>query len=453
VSNKSSPASSSLQVEHGLSVGRQLARGALIGLVMAGFITLSWLTTSAMLANGSYWSDEGIRYRAATLMFNYIDLGAVRRGLGGTLLRLTGLHPLFGLAVFHLLSSVFAAAVFCALIWQRSVRPLDRVLWVTGAAALFLLWSSDAGRTDAVVAALLGLATLQARRRPVMSALCLVFGLAFHEVALVYGIPLGLALWLDGRWRRSPGAASPSAGMEGHRSMGVLQRTWMTQRSLIFAGAVVIVAACVQALLDRLPHADVGRTAYWFWSRFPWSEAAEWALYFYVAGSRGIELAMCNNRAVDPNYVIHLLSGIASIGVAVLVFNGNWRRTALPPLVAALVPFLFLSAISIDMARWSAFAMLNAWFVCVSRPDASPHLESMQGTAWRGALLCALIFAASPRHVMPSGLDIFSPVPLVDRVIWHFTGPRPSPGISVGLRQCDPTWRDLLVPDKTKGTR
>jgi hypothetical protein len=142
-----------LQVEHGLSVGRQLARGALIGLVMAGFITLSWLTTSAMLANGSYWSDEGIRYRAATLMFNYIDLGAVRRGLGGTLLRLTGLHPLFGLAVFHLLSSVFAAAVFCALIWQRSVRPLDRVLWVTGAAALFLLWSSDAGRTDAVVAA------------------------------------------------------------------------------------------------------------------------------------------------------------------------------------------------------------------------------------------------------------------------------------------------------------
>jgi hypothetical protein len=436
----------------------QLARGLLIGAAMAMFIALSWLTPAQMLADGSWWHDEGTRYRAATLMFNYIDLGVVRRGLGGTLLRLSGLHPILGLAVFHLLSSVFAAAVFCALIWQRSVPPPLRLLWTVGVASLFLFWSADSGRTDVVLAGLLGLAALQARRHPVVAAACLVLALGFHEMGLIFGLPLAVALWLDGRWRRSgepaPGsaAAAVSSGEASSTSTPAASEA-ASRRALLVALALLIAAAAVQALIGLLPHADTGMTAYWFWSQFPHSQAAEWALYFYVAGARGIELAVCNNLSVDPNYRLHLACGLGVIGIALLVFNGRARRGALAPLLAAVVPFLSLSAISVDMARWSTFAAVNAWFVCVSRPADFGQTIGERDLVWRGALLCLLIFAASPRHVMPAGLDIFSPAPLVDRMIRSVTAREPSPGISVGLSRCDPTWRDLLVPDKTLGTR
>ncbi|MFL5334497.1 MAG: hypothetical protein ACJ8H8_15220, partial [Geminicoccaceae bacterium] len=173
-----------------------------VAAMMALFVTLASLTPLEMLGDGSWWKDEGVRYRAATLAFNYIDLGAVRRGLGGTLLRLAGLEPIFGLAAFHLGSSVFAAAVFCGLIGRRSVSPALRYLSIFGVGALFLFWSADAGRTDVVLAGLLGLATLQARRRPLAAAACLVAALGFHEMGLIYGLPLAAALWLDRRWQR-----------------------------------------------------------------------------------------------------------------------------------------------------------------------------------------------------------------------------------------------------------
>ena len=437
---------------------RQIARGLLIGATVASFVALAWLTPSGMLANGTWWLDEGVRYRAATLMFNYIDLGAVRRGLGGTLLRLTGLDPLFGLAVFHLLSSVFTAAVMGALIWQRAVTPPLRALWTIGIAALFLFWSADSGRTDVVLAGLLGLVALLARRRPVLAAVCFVVAIGFHETALIYGLPLVLALWLDGRWHPASGPAAGRRGAAVARApplpLGAPPSGVATRHALLTAAMLIAVAACVQALMGRLPHADFDTTVQWFWSRFPRSEAAEWALYFYVAGARGIKLAVCNNRWVDPNYAIHLLSGLVVIGAAVVVFNGSLRRGWLPPLLAGLVPFLFLSAITIDMTRWSTFAAVNAWLVCVTRPagDDGPP-PGPANVARRGVLLSLLIFAVSPRHVTVAGLDIFSPAPVVDRVMWKFTGPRSSPGIQVGLRACDPTWRELLVPGRARVTR
>jgi hypothetical protein len=414
------------------------AHPGFVAATMVLFIALASLTTIQMLADWTWWWDEGVRYRAATLAFNYIDLGAIRRGLGGTLLRLVGLEPTFGLAVFHGASTVFAAAVIAVLTGRRSTTGGFRLLSVIGLAALFLFWGADAGRTDVVLAGLLGLATLLAWRRPVLAAACLVVALGFHEMGLIYGVPLAAALWLDRRWQVQGELADP--GAPSRRAQ---------------AGALVMVAAAAvcQLLVDHLPHADAGEVARWYWSLIPLSEYAEWPLYFFVAGTRGIEVAMCQNLTLDPNYKLHVVSGVGVIAAVVWIFDHRSRRGWQAPLLAAVLPYLFLSAVAIDLSRWSAFAALNAWFVCAARPPGDAGEPRRWSLVARGLLLCALIVVASPRHLVPVGHATFSPAPLIDRLSWKFTGPRHSPSIAIGLQRCDPTWRDLLVPKQQEPPR
>ena len=396
---------------------------------MASFIYLGCSGPLAMLGNGSWWKDEGVRYRAATLAFNYVDLGAVRRGLGGTLLTLAGVEPIFGLVVFHFVCVLFAAAVLCIAIGEHATRPVFCGLSAIGAAALFAFWGGDAGRTDVVIAGLLGTATLQVRR-PLFAAACLVVALGFHEMGVLFGVPLLMALWLDRRWTGQPSVA-PARGAD---------RSWRA------AVALLVVAAGSQLLVERLPHASVGATARWFWERMPHSEFAEWALYFYVAGSRGIQVAVCQNLTLDPYYPLHVASGLAVIVATVVVFDGGQRRGWRAPLLAAVVPFVVLSAIAVDLARWSAFAALNAWFVFAARPAAAPDIGGRRTLLLRGLLLCGVVSAASPRQDVYTGPAIFSPAPLVDRIAWELMEPRTSPSTGTALRTCDPRWRDLLVP-------
>src|SRR6476620_6480014 len=57
--------------------------------------------------------DSPLLYQAATLGFNYFDFGAVRRGLGGSIVYLLGDNLLRATAVFHILSSALVAAAAC----------------------------------------------------------------------------------------------------------------------------------------------------------------------------------------------------------------------------------------------------------------------------------------------------------------------------------------------------
>ena len=98
-------------------------------------------------------------YQAATLGFNYFELGAVRRGLGGSIVHLLSRDILLATVYFHLLAAA-AVAAGATLVFARLTAPLaTRLAFVFVALAIMLRWAEDAGRTDMAVAALLAFAT------------------------------------------------------------------------------------------------------------------------------------------------------------------------------------------------------------------------------------------------------------------------------------------------------
>lgn len=397
-----------------------------LAVVFAGWVMLAWLTPAAMVWDQSWWQDEGVRYRSVSLSFNYFDFGWVRRGLGGTILWLTRMHPLDAMLVFHLLSSLFAAAVFCGLVFRRPMPSGLRLLSVYGVAAMFLFWGEDAGRTDAAIAGLMGLLILAWPGRPVAAALCLVVALALHETGFVLGLALIAALWLDGD------RGKPAESVRRDRRRG-----WLA------AGAVVSVAVVLHIVSTRPSERRAEAVATWVWQRFPDSPAAEWAVYYYLSGGRGVQTAVCQNLTLDPNYALHVGCGLLVIGLTVLVFNHRRRGGWMAPLLAGVLPFLFLAAVSIDLARWSALSAINAWLVCIARSPIVHRPVTAADVSRRSLLLCALMVAASPRWLTASGHATYAPMPLLDRAASRDVE-LASPSAAQGLDHCDPAWREWL---------
>ena len=180
-------------------------------------------------------TDESpLLYHAATLGFNYVDFGFVRRGLGGALLHLFGDNWLRGTAIFHVLAAAAVAGAACVL-FARLARPWpERAAFALLLVALMMRWAEDPGRTDIVVAALLGVAALAVLSgRPVAAALAVAVGLFVHETGFVFGLPLLAGLWLDqGRWRA------------------------IGRRAAFGVSAVLGPALLLYLAFDRLPHAD-----------------------------------------------------------------------------------------------------------------------------------------------------------------------------------------------------
>ena len=371
-------------------------------------------------------AESPLLYQAATLAFNYADFGIVRRGLAGTGVRLLNPNLLRATAVFHVLSAIAVSAVACWLFMR-----LHRTAWQKAAFALVLVtlmtrWANDAGRSDMAVAALLGLAAILAvRSRPALSACCIGIALFVHESGYLFGVPLLLALLLDqGRWRQIPARA-----------------LWST---LAVAGATLL----LYAALPLFPHADAHAITESVRARLPRSEIVDWAIYYAISGSRGVETSLCQNR-IDPTYLRHVLSGAFVIGLVVVLLRAGRFPHWLAVTVASLGPYAFLCIVANDTARWTCLGAFNAWLICAVAPDGAepPRWREALRVAG-GALLIALVHPAALRGAML----VYVPAPIVDRVAHGLGAPRMPPFATL-LARCDADWRSTLGGDIAPASR
>lgn len=369
-----------------------------------------------------YWRGDllSIRsplfYNAATLAFNYFELGAVRRGLGGSIVYLLSRNPLLGTALFHAIS---AAAVSLSMTWLilRLGAPWQRrTVFVMMAAFMMHFWGEDSGRIDIAVAAMLGAATVaMLKGRSALAAVIVGTGLLLHETSFIYGVPLLAALG----WRHKGG---PAGILREHRA----------------ALAILALALAVYVALPLLPHADLPTMIRTVQAKFPpRHQPANLAIYFAVSGARGLRTSICANLT-DPTYWMHPLSGLIVLAVGCAALAPQPTRAWPAVILAAVPPLAFLCAVANDGGRWAMLSMFNAWLVLVASPAAAPR-DPAPHRIWH-APVCALTFLilTTPLTVRMQN-SISTGSPLLQKLVDNWTGTVQYPS-KVVMRRCDPDW-------------
>ena len=381
-------------------------------------------------------TDESpLLYHAATLGFNYVDFGFVRRGLGGTLLHLFGENWLRGAAIFHVLAAAAVAGAACVM-FARIVRPWpERAAFAALLTALMMRWAEDPGRTDIAVAALLAVAALAVlASRAIAASLAVSVALFFHETGFVFGLPLLAGLWLDqGRWRA------------------------IGRRDRVGVAFVLSLALLLYLAFDRLPRADAQTMVKVVRSHFPPHEYVDWAIYFAVSGARGAHTPPAQH-AGDPPDALHVGRGLHVIGLVFSTLTGRGAPGWPAVLLVSVPPFLFLSVVANDISRWAVLAAFNVWLLCAALPGgvaarsalgqsaiAAPTAALSQRPSawvWRIALALLLIPLIHPK-TWPIEDPIFAPTPVLERLARRFGGPA-TPRFAEVLERCDPGWRSVL---------
>jgi hypothetical protein len=362
-----------------------------------------------------------LQYKAATLAVDFVDFGAVHRGLGGSLARLLTSDAVDAVVAFHFASALGVACVL-ALLYARFQAPVvRRGAFAVVALALMMRWGEDGGRIDLAVVALLGAATLAWQAgRIATAALTVGFGLFIHEATFILGVPLLAAM----AWRDA--------------SRGDLARQRI-RTPLMILGATLAVYVAFQ----WLPHSTNAEIATRVRERVGNNEAVDVALYFALAGFRGVRAAVCHN-ALDPATSMHVAMGLIVIAVSALAL-APWRgANGWMVALCALPGYLLLAAVANDHARWTLYACITLWLFAIS---AHPALASFGRRVATADLAClaaawALVLTLVPA-TRPGISRVVSPIPLVDQWRYRSGGPKPL-GFAEVVERCDPSWRDVV---------
>ena len=363
-----------------------------------------------------------LQYKAATLAVDFIDFGAVHRGLGGSLARMFTADAVDAVIAFHFLSAFGVACVSAMLFLNFQAPAVRRVAFAVVALALMMRWGEDGGRTDLAVVAVLGAATLAWRSgRLVTAALLIGIGLFIHEASVILGVPLLAACG----WRDA--------------SRGNLDRQRLAMPLAILAAALGVYLAC-----QWLPHSSNVEIATRVHERVGDNEAVDVALYFALAGLRGIRAAMCEN-AQDPAAALHLSMGLVAIALTAMAL-APWRgANRWMVLLAGLPGYLFLAGVANDYARWTLLACMVLWLFAITAPRAAVDIRDRRSTGSDVACLVAagvLALALVPA-TRPGISRVVSPVPRVDQWLYRSPGPRPL-GFAEVVARCDVGWREVL---------
>lgn len=408
---------------HAPSAGAWPAAGLAFVLLLA---SLRWVASSAarddLLGDGSY-----MLYPGATLAFNYFEFGAVRRGLGGSLLHLTGLDLRIATLGFHVVSAAALAAAIGLLFRRIEGSRWVRAAFALTALALMARWAEDAvGRTDLAVAALLAFATLAVRaHRPVAAGLLVGSGLFIHETSMILGAPLLMALFVvqrgeaDGRGRWH----GREARLDAARLAGVL-------------------GACLALYIGMawLPHADTATMIAAVRAKFPPHRFVDWAIYFAVSGNRGVRTSVCQN-ATDPNFWLHLGSGLLLIGVIAFALGRTLAHGRRALLFAAVPAYVFLAVAANDNARWITLACFNLWLVAAVASRNGVRAARHRPVGAAAAL--AFLLLTHPKAAPWSPTPLFEASPFIERLVRKLGGP-PTPTFAEALERCDPGWREAV---------
>jgi 4-amino-4-deoxy-L-arabinose transferase-like glycosyltransferase len=334
---------------------------------------------------------------------------------------MTGLSQIGGTIAFHVLSAAFVSAASCAVLGRMAGGVHRKVVYAFMLLIFMAFWAEDAGRTDMAVAGCIAMATLQLlKHRAVPAALWLTVGLLFHENGFIFGLPLMLVLcFLEPRAVR------------------------LAPRSLQLAGALIVLVCVAYLLIDHLPHADAATMAASVRSRLPSHITVDWAIYFAISGTRGVKTSICQSWVANPNYFLHLVSGLIVITLATFILAGRDRRIWRQALCAALPPFLFLFVVANDMARWSTLACFNAWLVAGAHPS-EPRWARAPVFVLHVACACALLVLTHPKHPLSIAIPIYSPSPFIEALSIRAGGPL-TLSVSIALDRCDPDWREVVT--------
>ena len=353
---------------------------------------------------------------------DFVDFGAVYRGLGGSLARVLASDAIQAVVAFHFASALGVACVLALLFARFQAPVVRRLVFASVALALMMRWGEDGGRIDLAVVALLGAATLAWQSgRIVTAALTVGFGLFLHEATVILGVPLLATLaWRD--------ASRGGLGSQGVRTL------------LMILGAVL----AAYFALHWLPHSTNAEIAARVRERVGNNEAVDVALYFALAGFRGVRAAICQN-ALDPAASMHVAMGLVVIALTALALmpwrGANWWMF----LLAGVPGYLFLAGVANDHARWTLFACIALWLFAISAPqaatasfDRTSARVDLAGLAAAWILVLALVPATRP------GISrVVSPVPRVDQWLDRPVDSK-QPGFAEVVARCDPAWRDVL---------
>jgi hypothetical protein len=358
-------------------------------------------------------------YLAVTLGHNYFEFGFVRRGLAGSIAyHLLGPDLVRATLLFHHLTGLLVAAPAAWLVTRLPWGPRRAALFAVFLPLFVWFWTIDMGRTDMLVEALLALATVAfLRQKPAIASLAVGLALSVHENGFIFGVPLLIALLFDqGRYRR------------------------MSRAAIARGATIVCLAVLVYACLPYLPRAGTETIVETLQSKFVRAVEVDWAIYFLVSGQRGVLTSICQNLT-DPNYALHVASGVFLVLLFVGALSERGHRWVL---LASIPPFIFLCAVSNDLARWMGMAGFNVWLVCVARHDPSTSHERDLAW-WRMGVALLIVPLIHPRWYSVEA-PLFTPSPFIHHIATSRFGAPKTPTFPEALQRCDPDWHQALEP-------
>lgn len=368
-------------------------------------------------------------YTRVVIIANYFDDGFVRRGLAGTVLALFRREYLTAGWYFLAFSTVWLC-IPLTILFYRLLRTakLSVAIFLCAAMVLspqtFSAWGGDAARTDMFVIGFIAWATIAiVANRPIVAVACLLIGALAHETALIYGLPLIIAVgfhaWREGRLEQQPVLAALALLLAGVSATVAGQH--------LFGADPARQAAHMLSVAPRFdyPHADRNTQS---------AALRDIAIYMATSGMRGVRTAICwnleRNRA---HFWLASAYGLVLAGLYVwLLFLG---RTVARTLFVALLPMLFMSAIGNDIGRWLMFAVANMWlFTAATTIKGVQTFPASLRLGLRTAVLGVLLLLGPANAVRASGsFDTFEQ--------WFGIKNMPAAG---ALDSCDPQWRRFV---------
>jgi hypothetical protein len=392
-----------------LSPPRIKAAAWVVVAVVAGFYLVLPILMGRLAGDlrHALWS-----YNGASIALSYADTGFARRELEGTLIRLFTPEPMAGGLAFHLIACgvLVALAAFATL--KAALPERNRLAIAAVLLAVLAIVAVDVGRADPAILACGVIAAWGARTgRWIVAAAALSVALAFHEAGFIVLVPMVACIAWDHRSWRDGGGAS------------------------LIGGLLVVGAGLVAYALALGAHPDVQAVGRRIHAEFADPKLADLSVYYTLSGLRGLASILCQQR-LDGEYLSKIVKGAALIALLAFALRPQRRLTTL---FAALAPFLFLSAIALDLGRWAALAA----FVVAAMAVMDGHGRGgTEVPPLPGANLLLAVAAALLLMIRPQVIDLGDPLPIIPNFLYGH-GSRTFSPLDAAAR-CDPGWKPFI---------
>jgi len=411
------------------STGRKAGTGRYIVFALVGgamLIDTFRLVLTTMLRAGVLptigLAKEWMYYNVTFLSANYVDVGFVRRGLGGTIARLLSSDPYMGAFLFHLLSLAALIAAFLILGWRMlaaisTQNRLFMLVFCMASPQLFLGWGNDIARTDmAVIGCILFAVIALVGDRPGVAALLLFVGSLMHETAIIFGLPLLFAVAMV---RSEYGLR----GLRGLLPYAIGLIVGVVATALLQGALTPDTDVFIRRMIDHTPRP----TTQWL------TDLRDCAIYMMVGGLRGLRTAMCYNLYYQAYPLMIAFTLFVTIANGVIL--GVERRWVL--FVLAIVgPTLFMDLVANDLGRWVKFGCAGTWVL-------SAVLHERGAVSLHGRRLVTSVVLLGMLFVM-GGARVHT-VNGASEAMAMALGYPAAPEVADWMTHCDPAWRSFVA--------